>query len=110
MFIIKPVSSLLLFSISSTQSLSAMLCLMGRKGTRMGYCLSFIVPWMLRYVMSWMQTLSLQIHLVASFVLSSSSRLLELRLRTALNSILMFLGLLSASIVDSTLRAMSLVV
>ena len=49
---IDPVGILLSFSISSIQSLLVMSCLMGRKGTRMGYCLSLIVPWMFRYVMS----------------------------------------------------------
>jgi hypothetical protein len=76
----------------------------------MGYCLSLIVPWMLRYVMSWLRVSSLRIQSVASFEFSSSSRLPELRLRMALTSILTFSGLSSASIVDSTLRVMSLVV
>ena len=49
---IDPVGILLSFSISSIQSLLVMSCLMGRKGTRMGYCLSLIIPWMFRYVMS----------------------------------------------------------
>ena len=96
MFVIKPVGSLLSFSTSSTQYLSLISCLIGRKGTKMGYCLSLIVPWMLRYVMSWFRTSSLRIHSVASFVLSSSSRLPELKLRTALTLILMLLGLSSA--------------
>jgi hypothetical protein len=45
---IEPEGILLSFLMISIHSLLVMSCLMGKNGTSMGYCLSLIMPWMLR--------------------------------------------------------------
>ena len=73
----------------------------------MGYCLFLIAPWMLRYIINWLQTSSVHIQSVASLELNSSSRLPELRRRMVLILTSMLSGLLSASMAASTWWAMA---
>jgi hypothetical protein len=102
-----PNGFLFLFSMVSIQFLSVMSCLTGRNGTRMGYCLFLIAPWMLRYIMNWLWTSSEWIQSAASLILNSSRKLPQLRRRMAFISISMLSGLPSALMATSTQRSMA---